>query len=100
MHQSMQLRVCLQNSSDSKYTLHTWPPDKSKTANLPAEIAFKPIFHHLSLSSCVLSSNVDTLLSGTGSMAAAGSPESSFINMHARETHVITNIDSIKNENH
>ena len=38
MHQSMQLRVCLQNSSDSKYTLHTWPPDKSKTANLPAEI--------------------------------------------------------------
>jgi len=55
---------------------YTWPPDKSNTANLPSEMAFNPIFHHLSRSSWLLSSTVDTLLSGTGSMAAAGSPES------------------------
>jgi len=52
----------------------TWPPDNSTTANLPSEIAFNPIFHHLSLSSIVLSSTVDTVFSGTGSIAAAGSP--------------------------
>ena len=53
---------------------YTWPPDKSNTANLPSEIAFNPIFHHLSRSSELLSSIVDTLLSGTGSIAADGSP--------------------------
>jgi hypothetical protein len=52
----------------------TWPPDNSKTASLPSEIAFNPIFHHLSLSSIVLSSTVDTVFSGTGSIATTGSP--------------------------
>ena len=56
--------------------LHTWPPDNSKTANFPSEMAFNPVFHHLSLSSRVRSSSVDTQLSGTGSIAAAGSPTS------------------------
>nr|GMD03246.1 hypothetical protein Iba_chr06aCG7040 [Ipomoea batatas] len=37
-------------------------------------MAFIPIFHHLSLSSTVRSSTVDTQLSGTGSIAAAGRP--------------------------
>lgn len=64
----------------------TWPPDKSKTANLPSEMAFKPIFHHLSLSSMVLSSTVDTLLSGTGSIAATGSPaiSTNFASFHIK----------------
>lgn len=53
----------------------TCPPDKSSTPNLPSAMAFIPIFHHFSLSSIVLSSTVDTQLSGTGSIAAAGSPE-------------------------
>lgn len=52
----------------------TWPPERSKTASFPSEIAFKPIFHHLSLCSAVLPSTVDTSLSGTGSIAATGSP--------------------------
>jgi hypothetical protein len=54
---------------------NTWPPDKSNTASFPSEMAFKPIFHHRSLCSSDRSSTVDTLLSGTGSIAAAGSPE-------------------------
>lgn len=54
----------------------TWPPDKSNTANFPSDIAFNPFFHHLSLCLGVRSSTVDTLLSGTGSIAAVGSPES------------------------
>lgn len=41
-------------------------------------MAFNPIFHHLSLSSIVRSSTIDTLLSGTGSIAAAGSPNHKF----------------------
>jgi len=41
---------------------------------LPSEIDFNPIFHHLSRSSWLRSSTFETLLSGTGSMAAAGSP--------------------------
>ncbi|PON93252.1 hypothetical protein TorRG33x02_108230 [Trema orientale] len=50
------------------------PPDNSRTANFPSEIAFNPIFHHLSLSSSRRSSTVDTLPSGTGSIAAVGRP--------------------------
>jgi hypothetical protein len=37
-------------------------------------MAFKPLFHHLSLSSGVLSSHFDTLDSGTGSNAWIGAP--------------------------
>lgn len=52
----------------------TCPPDKRSTPNFPSDMAFSPIFHHLSLSSIVRFSTVETLLSGTGSIAAAGSP--------------------------
>lgn len=52
----------------------TCPPDKSSTPNFPSEMAFNPIFHHLSLSSIVRFSTVETLLSGIGSIAAAGNP--------------------------
>lgn len=55
----------------------TCPPDKSSTPNFPSDMAFNPIFHHLSLSSIVRFSTVEMLLSGTGSIAAAGSPTQS-----------------------
>ena len=71
-----QITVCIKAKNTlTKKNSNTWPPDKSNTANFPSEIAFKPIFHHRSLSSSVRSSTVDTLLSGTGSIAAAGKPE-------------------------
>lgn len=50
------------------------PPDRSTTANFPSEMAFNPLFHHLSLSERVLSSTVETQDSGTGSMPGCGGP--------------------------
>lgn len=54
--------------------LRTCPPDKSTTANFPSEMAFSPLFHHLSRSSRVLTSTVETLDSGTGSTAGKNAP--------------------------